>query len=150
MSSFQCSQAFEIIARPALDSFEAALDRTKMAIYSRFADWGLPCPITGQPSSIYSDRTESGASPSSMSWIHMIIVLICPLLFCNHRTKLHKWNRMINASFNCAWSGGERFPGQAEATTWSSTVITRKTLEICFWLKRKKRSQIIREDFLSC
>jgi len=45
-------QAFEIIARPALDSFEAALDRTKMAIYSRFAEWGLPCPITGKPGSI--------------------------------------------------------------------------------------------------
>ena len=40
-------QAFEIVARPALDSFESALDRTKMAIYKTFARWGLPCPITG-------------------------------------------------------------------------------------------------------
>ncbi|KAF5837100.1 cytochrome c/c1 heme-lyase [Dunaliella salina] len=46
------NEAFEITARPALDSFEAALDRTKMAIYSKFADWGLPCPITGKPGSI--------------------------------------------------------------------------------------------------
>jgi hypothetical protein len=40
-------QAFEIVTRPALDSFGAALDRAKMAIYTQFAEWGLPCPITG-------------------------------------------------------------------------------------------------------
>ncbi|KAG2498911.1 hypothetical protein HYH03_003101 [Edaphochlamys debaryana] len=44
--------AFEIVARPAVDSVEAALDRVKMNIYLRFAEWGLPCPITGQPGSI--------------------------------------------------------------------------------------------------
>ena len=40
-------QAFEIVARPALDSAEAAVDRVKMNIYLKFAEWGLPCPITG-------------------------------------------------------------------------------------------------------
>jgi cytochrome c heme-lyase len=42
------AQAFEIVTRPALDSAEAALDRLKMTIYSQFAAWGLPCPVTGQ------------------------------------------------------------------------------------------------------
>lgn len=44
--------AFEIVARPALDSFESALDRVKMNIYLRFAEWGLPCPITGTNGSV--------------------------------------------------------------------------------------------------
>jgi len=44
-------QAFEVVTRPALDSVEAALDRAKMAIYTQFAAWGLPCPITGHPNS---------------------------------------------------------------------------------------------------
>lgn len=35
------------MARPALDSVESTLDRLKMNIYLKFADWGLPCPITG-------------------------------------------------------------------------------------------------------
>lgn len=36
-----------MVTRPALDSVEAGLDRVKMAIYTRFAEWGLPCPVTG-------------------------------------------------------------------------------------------------------
>lgn len=40
-------EAFEVVARPALDSAESAVDRLKMAIYTRFAEWGLPCPVTG-------------------------------------------------------------------------------------------------------
>ena len=40
-------QAFEIVARPALDSADAALDRLKMATYIQCARWGIPCPITG-------------------------------------------------------------------------------------------------------
>ncbi|KAJ9530189.1 hypothetical protein QJQ45_023487 [Haematococcus lacustris] len=40
-------EAFEIVARPALDSLEAVVDRVKMNIYVKFAQWGLPCPITG-------------------------------------------------------------------------------------------------------
>ena len=43
-----CMQAFEIVARPALDSPEALLDRVKMNIYTKFHEWGLPCPVTGQ------------------------------------------------------------------------------------------------------
>ena len=44
--------AFELRVRPALDSPEAALDRVKMVIYTKFAEWGLPCPVTGiQPAS---------------------------------------------------------------------------------------------------
>lgn len=39
--------AFTVDARPALDGPTAALDRVKMMIYSKFAQWGLPCPITG-------------------------------------------------------------------------------------------------------
>lgn len=39
--------AFEVTVRPALDSPGAALDRVKMNIYTKFAEWGLPCPITG-------------------------------------------------------------------------------------------------------
>lgn len=40
-------QAFEVVARPALDSPLAALDRLKMGVYTTFAAWGLPCPVTG-------------------------------------------------------------------------------------------------------
>ena len=41
--------AFETIVRPALDSPESAIDRVKMQIYMKFAAYGLPCPISGQP-----------------------------------------------------------------------------------------------------
>jgi cytochrome c heme-lyase len=37
-----------VVTRPALDSIEAALDRLKFNIYTQFAAWGLPCPVTGQ------------------------------------------------------------------------------------------------------
>jgi cytochrome c heme-lyase len=40
--------AFEVVVRPALDSPTAAVDRAKMRIYTVFARWGLPCPVTGQ------------------------------------------------------------------------------------------------------
>jgi cytochrome c heme-lyase len=40
-------QAFTLRVRPALDSAEAVLDRTKMSVYKTFARLGLPCPITG-------------------------------------------------------------------------------------------------------
>jgi cytochrome c heme-lyase len=45
-------EAFEIVVRPALDSPEAALDRLKMNIYKIFAEYGLPCPISGQPGEV--------------------------------------------------------------------------------------------------
>jgi len=51
-------EAFEIVTRPALDSFEAALDRAKMAIYTQFADWGLPCPVTGTDGAIGAQMRE--------------------------------------------------------------------------------------------
>ncbi|PNW75422.1 hypothetical protein CHLRE_12g526339v5 [Chlamydomonas reinhardtii] len=44
--------ALEIVVRPAVDSVEAALDRIKMNMNLKFADWGLPCPITGQPGAV--------------------------------------------------------------------------------------------------
>jgi cytochrome c heme-lyase len=40
--------------RPALDTPGALVDRTRMAIYERFAAWGLPCPITGQSGGLAS------------------------------------------------------------------------------------------------
>lgn len=51
--------AFEIVARPAVDSFESALDRVKMGIYVKFAEWGLPCPITGHSSTIASGESAT-------------------------------------------------------------------------------------------
>jgi cytochrome c heme-lyase len=52
-------QAFEINARPALDSFPAALDRVKMAIYVQCARWGMPCPVTGGQGHIVQDNDPS-------------------------------------------------------------------------------------------
>ena len=40
-------QAFTLRVRPAVDTVESVLDRTKMSIYKTFARLGLPCPITG-------------------------------------------------------------------------------------------------------
>ncbi|KDD72890.1 cytochrome c/c1 heme lyase [Helicosporidium sp. ATCC 50920] len=45
-------EAFGLTVRPALDSPGAALDRTKMFIYTQFAKYGLPCPVTGHPSTV--------------------------------------------------------------------------------------------------
>ncbi|QDZ24646.1 cytochrome c heme lyase [Chloropicon primus] len=42
-------EAFEVHARPALDSMTAGLDRLKMNIYETCAKYGLPCPISGHP-----------------------------------------------------------------------------------------------------
>ncbi|KAF6256089.1 cytochrome c/c1 heme lyase-domain-containing protein [Scenedesmus sp. NREL 46B-D3] len=43
-------EAFEVVTRPALDSPQAAVDRLKMSVYRKFAEWGLPCPVTGTSS----------------------------------------------------------------------------------------------------
>ena len=43
--------------RPALDSPGAALDRVKMWIYENFAQYGLPCPVTGHPSTLAQQRS---------------------------------------------------------------------------------------------
>ncbi|GLI58540.1 hypothetical protein VaNZ11_000282 [Volvox africanus] len=51
-------EAFEIVARPALDSFGSALDRVKMNIYLRFAEWGLPCPITGHSGTVAARQQQ--------------------------------------------------------------------------------------------
>lgn len=45
-------EAFELNVRPALDSFDAAIDRVKMQIYTTFAKYGLPCPVTGHGGAI--------------------------------------------------------------------------------------------------
>ena len=45
-------EAFEIVVRPALDSPEAAMDRIKMKIYTTFAEYGLPCPVSGERGAI--------------------------------------------------------------------------------------------------
>jgi len=39
--------AFELDVRPALDSWTAVMDRTKMGIYLASKHMGVPCPITG-------------------------------------------------------------------------------------------------------
>ena len=54
------AEAFSVDVRPALDSFENALDRAKMTIYLQFARWGLPCPVSGH-SGIIKAREEREA-----------------------------------------------------------------------------------------
>jgi cytochrome c heme-lyase len=44
--------------RPALDDVESALDRTKMMIYKKFAEYGLPCPITGTDGHVISRNAK--------------------------------------------------------------------------------------------
>ncbi len=61
------AQAFEIVTRPALDSAEAALDRVKMSIYLRFAQWGLPCPITGQTGTVGAAAAQAAGAPSAQT-----------------------------------------------------------------------------------
>ena len=51
--------AFEIVTRPALDTFESALDRVKMGVYVKFAEWGLPCPISGHTSSVVETTSNA-------------------------------------------------------------------------------------------
>jgi cytochrome c heme-lyase len=45
------SEQFDVVVRPALDSFESALDRLKMSVYIACATFGLPCPVTGHGNS---------------------------------------------------------------------------------------------------
>lgn len=51
--------AFSVDVRPALDSVDNALDRTKMGIYVWCARYGLPCPVTGMPSSLGAPATAA-------------------------------------------------------------------------------------------
>lgn len=55
----RCMQAFEIVARPAVDSFNSALDRLKMGVYVQCARWGLPCPITGGSGQIVQQAQQA-------------------------------------------------------------------------------------------
>ena len=57
-------QAFTLRVRPALDSVESVLDRTKMSIYKTFARLGLPCPITGSAGEIGQQALQE-QQPSS-------------------------------------------------------------------------------------
>jgi cytochrome c heme-lyase len=48
-----------VVVRPALDSPGAALDRLKMQIYTAFAAYGLPCPVSGESSSLARGSGEA-------------------------------------------------------------------------------------------
>lgn len=55
---------FEIVARPALDSAGALVDRARMAVYVAFARLGLPCPVTGGGGDLGARALEAmGAAP---------------------------------------------------------------------------------------
>jgi cytochrome c heme-lyase len=54
------ADAFQVVVRPALDSPTAALDRVKMQIYLKFAEYGLPCPITGHRSGDRGSMASGG------------------------------------------------------------------------------------------
>ena len=58
------TQAFSVRARPAVDSLEAVVDRTKMNIYTTFAKYGLPCPISGHPSSLAKPQQSDSQQAS--------------------------------------------------------------------------------------
>lgn len=54
--------AFDLRVRPALDSPTAALDRVKMFVYEKCAEYGLPCPVTGQASGkVASEMAEASS-----------------------------------------------------------------------------------------
>ena len=60
-------QAFTLRVRPALDTPTAALDRVKMNIYTTFAKYGLPCPVTGNASSEFAQPTAEVKTNSSQT-----------------------------------------------------------------------------------
>lgn len=55
-------QAFEVVARPALDSVSSALDRLRMGVYVTFAKYGLPCPVTLKKGSIGEEAIAKGVT----------------------------------------------------------------------------------------
>mmetsp|Transcript_464 Transcript_464/g.1412 ORF Transcript_464/g.1412 Transcript_464/m.1412 type:complete len:272 (-) Transcript_464:1459-2274(-) len=61
------AEAFSVDARPAVDSMEAALDRVKMTIYKKFAEYGLPCPVTGQAGHVGATSSSATGGTSSTS-----------------------------------------------------------------------------------
>mmetsp|Transcript_4763 Transcript_4763/g.5551 ORF Transcript_4763/g.5551 Transcript_4763/m.5551 type:complete len:297 (-) Transcript_4763:176-1066(-) len=50
--------AFVVDTRPALDSVDNVVDRIKMQIYQTAYEYGLPCPITGSPSTFASGTSN--------------------------------------------------------------------------------------------
>ncbi len=58
-------EAFEVVARPALDSFTSCLDRLKMNIYVTCAEYGLPCPISGHEPKIAAAAPPDSQAPES-------------------------------------------------------------------------------------
>ena len=60
-------EAFDIRVRPALDSPGAALDRAKMWIYQHFAEYGLPCPVTGHPSTMGGAAQQAAAQQQAQA-----------------------------------------------------------------------------------
>ncbi|KAK9861393.1 hypothetical protein WJX84_001237 [Apatococcus fuscideae] len=57
--------AFKLRVRPALDSVEAGMDRLRMNIYRKCAQWGVPCPLTGAPSQHHDAEQQHASSPAS-------------------------------------------------------------------------------------
>lgn len=53
------AEAFNVDVRPAPDCWENVLDRVKMTIYRRFAEWGLPCPVTGHSGQTPAQQSQS-------------------------------------------------------------------------------------------
>jgi cytochrome c heme-lyase len=56
---------FEIVARPALDSAGALVDRARMAVYVAFARLGLPCPVTGSGGDLGAKALEAMGAVSA-------------------------------------------------------------------------------------
>ncbi len=57
-------QAFKLRVRPALDTVESGMDRIRMNIYRKCAQWGIPCPLTGAPSQ-HGETKQHASSPAS-------------------------------------------------------------------------------------
>ena len=49
---------FDLVVRPAADTFESVMDRVKMQVYIGCAIVGIPCPITGNNSAIGKDAVD--------------------------------------------------------------------------------------------
>ena len=52
-------EAFEVVARPALDSVTSCVDRVKMNVYITCAKYGLPCPFSGHAPTMSATKTGS-------------------------------------------------------------------------------------------
>jgi len=54
--------AFEVVARPALDSVQSCIDRVRMPVYKTCAKLGIPCPLTGQESRFGDEKNSKPPS----------------------------------------------------------------------------------------